>query len=246
MTEAEWQACEDPEQMLLFLQGKASNRKLRLFAVACCRRIWHAMPEPSLKGIEASERYADGEIDLVALREGSEAAKAAWNASTPPAHQLFQEWGVGDHRANAAVHATDAAYRTMWSNIEGSPFENEVEIVWYICWRVFDATYLLSGAAPDRDWERHLASEERTAGRILGDIFGDPFRPVRVNPDWLTSTVVALASQMYESRDFSAMPILADALQDAGCDNADILDHCRSPGEHVRGCWVVDLVLGKS
>ncbi|MBP3953753.1 hypothetical protein J8F10_00360 [Gemmata sp. G18] len=79
----------------------------------------------------------------------------------------------------------------------------------------------------------------------MRDIFGNPFRPVAFSPSWRTSTAIAIASQMYESRDFSAMPILADALQDAGCDNANVLDHCRSPGPHVRGCWVVDLVLGK-
>jgi hypothetical protein len=80
---------------------------------------------------------------------------------------------------------------------------------------------------------------------LLRDIFGNPFRPVAFDPVWRTSTVVALAEQMYAGRDFGAMPILADALQDAGCDNADVLGHCRAPGEHVRGCWVVDLVLGK-
>ncbi|WP_246523664.1 hypothetical protein [Gemmata palustris] len=80
---------------------------------------------------------------------------------------------------------------------------------------------------------------------LLRDIFGNPFRPVTFSPSWRTSTAVALAAQMYESRDFSAMPILADALQDAGCDSADVLDHCRGPGPHVRGCWVGDLVLGK-
>src|SRR5262249_44543784 len=72
-----------------------------------------------------------------------------------------------------------------------------------------------------------------------------PFRHVTVDPVWLTSTGVALARQMYDTRDFSPIPILADALQDAGCDNADILAHCRGPGPHVRECWVVDLVLGK-
>jgi hypothetical protein len=80
---------------------------------------------------------------------------------------------------------------------------------------------------------------------LLREIFGNPFRPVALDPTWLTSTVTALAKQMYESGDFSSMPVLADALQDAGCDNADVLDHCRGPGPHVRGCWVVDLVLGK-
>ena len=78
-----------------------------------------------------------------------------------------------------------------------------------------------------------------------GDIVGNPFRPVSFLPEWRTDTAVALARQMYESREFGAMPILADALQDAGCDDAAVLDHCRGPGPHVRGCWVVDLVLGK-
>jgi hypothetical protein len=77
------------------------------------------------------------------------------------------------------------------------------------------------------------------------DVFGNPFRPVTFSHSWRTDTAVALARQMYESRDFSAMPILADALQDAGCDSDDILTHCRSAGPHVRGCWVVDLVLRK-
>ncbi|MBP3956696.1 hypothetical protein J8F10_15585 [Gemmata sp. G18] len=80
---------------------------------------------------------------------------------------------------------------------------------------------------------------------MLRDVFGNPFRPVTFSPSWRTSIAVAQGSKMYESRNFSAMPILADALQDAGCDRADVLDHCRGPGPHVRGCWVVDLVLGK-
>ena len=78
------------------------------------------------------------------------------------------------------------------------------------------------------------------------DVAGNPFRPVVFAPNWRTSTAVALAQLMYDSRDFFQMPILADALQDAGCDNDDILNHCRGPGPHVRGCWVVDLVLGKT
>ena len=90
-----------------------------------------------------------------------------------------------------------------------------------------------------------LASSTNQSPSSVRDIFGNPFRPVTFSPTWRTDTAVALARQMYESRDFSAMPILADALQDAGCDNDDILDHCRGDGPHVRGCWVVDLVLGK-
>jgi hypothetical protein len=84
--------------------------------------------------------------------------------------------------------------------------------------------------------------------QLLRDILGNPFRQVTLNPAWQTSTVTALAQAIYTDRAFDRLPILADALEDAGCDNADILNHCRqpSPTEHVRGCWVVDLVLGKS
>ena len=80
---------------------------------------------------------------------------------------------------------------------------------------------------------------------LLRDIFGNPFRPINVDPTWLTSTVISLAHGIYTDRAFERMPILADALQDAGCDNEDILSHCRQPGDHVRGCWVMDLLLDK-
>jgi hypothetical protein len=79
----------------------------------------------------------------------------------------------------------------------------------------------------------------------LRDIFGNPFRPVAFDPSWRTSAAVAIAKGMYESRDFAAMSLLADALQDADCADQQILDHCRGPGPHVKGCWVVDFVLGK-
>jgi hypothetical protein len=81
---------------------------------------------------------------------------------------------------------------------------------------------------------------------LLRCIFGNPFRPVAFSPAWRTDTALSLAQQMYDLRDFSAMPILADALQDAGCDNGEVLAHCRDTNvTHIRGCWVVDLVLGK-
>jgi hypothetical protein len=84
---------------------------------------------------------------------------------------------------------------------------------------------------------------------ILRDIFGNPFRPVAVAPAWLTwnnATVPAIARHVYEDRAFHDLPILADALEDAGCTDADLLAHCRGPGPHVRGCWAVDLLLGKT
>ena len=81
---------------------------------------------------------------------------------------------------------------------------------------------------------------------LIDDIFGSPFHPAPFSSEWHTDTAIALAKQMYDSGEFSAMPILADALQDAGCDNVNILNHCRDADQiHVRGCWVVDLLLGK-
>jgi hypothetical protein len=94
-------------------------------------------------------------------------------------------------------------------------------------------------------WDAAFADNRRQQCHLLRDILGNPFRAVTFDPAWRTETAVALARQMYESRDFGAMPILADALQDAGCTSDDILAHCRGPGPHARGCWVVDLVLGK-
>jgi hypothetical protein len=87
---------------------------------------------------------------------------------------------------------------------------------------------------------------------LLREVVGNPFRPVTVAPAWLTPTVKGLASAAYEERvqpscelDAARLGVLADALEEAGCDNGDILAHCRGPGPHVRGCWVVDLLLGK-
>jgi hypothetical protein len=105
-------------------------------------------------------------------------------------------------------------------------------------------------------WNKGKPAQERAVW-ALREVFGNPFalrrkrkseprRGWMFDPAWRTDTAVALAKRMYESRDFGAMPILADALEDAGCDNADILTHARHESEHVRGCWVVDLVLGNT
>jgi hypothetical protein len=115
--------------------------------------------------------------------------------------------------------------------------------------------FLTTVRAP-RQWKSGGPAVKRAVW-LLREVFGnpfatrrkrksDPFRGSMFDPAWRTDTAVALALQMYEARDFSAMPILADALQDAGCTNDNILDHCREPSEHVRGCWVVDLVLDRS
>jgi hypothetical protein len=90
-----------------------------------------------------------------------------------------------------------------------------------------------------------IAKEHRAQVPNLRDIIGNPFRPVIIDPAWRTAGVIEQARTIYDDQAFDRMPQLADTPAQAGCHGADILDHCREPGEHVRGCWVVDLLLGK-
>ncbi len=93
--------------------------------------------------------------------------------------------------------------------------------------------------------ELFFADPHKYFSNFIRDIFGNPFRPVAFDPSWRTSTALAIAQGIYDDRAFDRLPILADALQDAGCENADLLNHLRSEGPHVKGCWALDLVLGK-
>ena len=91
--------------------------------------------------------------------------------------------------------------------------------------------------------------ERKSQCCLLRDIFGNPFRPASISLSWLAwndGAIFKMAQAIYDARAFDRLSLLADALEDAGCTDADILSHCRTPGEHVRGCWVVDLLLGKS
>jgi hypothetical protein len=175
MTEADWLKCEYSRPMLEFLHGKASDRKLRLFTVACVRLV--------------------------------------------PAHPACCNSVEGSDWLRRCVEVADRL-------ADGLASADELEIV--LPWSL-----------------GHPLTEKQQPG-LLHDIFGPlPFRPVTLDSSWLTSTVTSLAQAIYDERAFDRMPILGDALEDAGCDNASMLEHCRSGGEHVRGCWVVDLVLGK-
>jgi hypothetical protein len=130
-----------------------------------------------------------------------------------------------------APHAAQAAFDVTRDRASSAASHTIVS-----AWEALDSLYQ----------ETVEGREERLQQCLLfREIFGNPFRPVAADPAWLTSAVVSLARAIYNDRAFDHMPILADALQDAGCDNPDILDHCRGPGSHVRGCWVVDAVLNQ-
>ena len=225
MTEAEWLAATDPEPMLQFVRDKTSDRKLRLFGVACCRRVARWMTDKrSLHAVDISEQFADR---IVGKKRLSAARRDAYLASRDPDGSSPVD---RDHTGTS--HAAIVAL-----NISSRPLNEGGDLLW----TASCARSLVAHAVNDDAG----GVERQCQVALLYDIFGNPFRPVAFDPSWRTSTVAALAEQMYESRDFSPMPVLADALQDAGCDNEDILAHCRGAGPHVRGCWVVDLILGK-
>jgi hypothetical protein len=230
MTEAEWLASADPEAMLEFLEGKLSGRKLRLFACACCRRIWPLLTDSASRhAVEVSERYADGRAgprDLagaltLAAARGGEAALAAYLAASRNPNQT-----VGDTSAAAldAVVAT-AMQAARAAGVAPTP----------AAWEAVRAT-----------GNRARAAEARQQADLLRDIAGNPFRPVTAELAWRAwhgGTAPRLAQAIYEERRFGDLPILADALEEAGCSRDDVLAHCRLPGEHARGCWLLDLLL---
>ncbi|WP_437522572.1 hypothetical protein WME79_31880 [Sorangium sp. So ce726] len=217
---------------------RGSDRKLRLFACECYYRVRALLPgELAEAAVETANRYADGLATLEELQavealveQALDSMEDRWRASQgaelislQPTHDAlglsFQV--VRTQAPKAAYYASSNAY------LSAAAIANP------------------DAASRGTSYDASRAAEERAQADVLRDIFGNPFRAVTFDPRWRTSTAVELARQMYESRVFGSMPILADALLEAGCDDADVLAHCRGDGPHVRGCWVIDLLLGK-
>src|SRR5262249_20901319 len=139
------------------------------------------------------------------------------------------------------------------SSIWPGPFtKRDVSRIGAACAVGCEAEYSLWGLS-DEEHQRQvrlvhdaaMEGESSAQSDLLRDIIDNPFRPITLDPTCRTQAVVQLAKSLYEGRHFEDMPVLADALEEAGCTNPAILGHCRGPGPHVRGCWVLDLVLGK-
>jgi hypothetical protein len=239
MTEQEWLASSDPQKMLAFLGGKASDRELRLFGCACCRRIWYLhTDERSRKAVELSERFADGVAHDGMTRSKLQAAHLEADEAYDEA---YKEVGTPNSpRTDAAASAVQVSTITL-DPTEDHDCAHTCAYAYVPAAQAVAAPAESGGSYDTNLWNIELVHQ----ANLLRCIFGNPFRPVTLNPAWRTSNVTALAQAIYDERAFDRLPILADALEDAGCDNADILNHSRQPGEHVRGCWVVDLVLGK-
>jgi hypothetical protein len=255
MTEAEWLAGDDPAAMIAALANacwpsllrrvfpvgrkwRRSDRKLRLLLCATSHYQLREYPlevtdDPRQfdQYVREYERYADGEVTHAHVENCF---------PVPP-------FSFRDHSASLGPGVLSKYTPHLLSVINCRHWEGGD---WSLRKAVEQVGDVANNAIFFDAVEANRLAQERFAtavSNLLRDIFGNPFRPVAFNPAWRTSAAVALATQMYGSRDFGNMPVLGDALEDAGCDNADVIAHCRDPhGVHVRGCWVVDLVLGKS
>jgi hypothetical protein len=221
VTKGQWLACTEPQRMLALLRRRAGDRKLRLFAVACCRAIWPLLPdERNRLAVEVIERFADGQAGP------EELAPHQFPEDAIPIFAPFDQLPnviTGFAAQESAWHAaldtsTEAAGQEEWSGGR----------------RWLD---------PSRGTAR-LAAEARLA-ELLRCLFGNPFRRHPLDAPWRTPAVLALANHIYEERRFEDMPILADGLEEAGCRDEAVLAHCRGSGPHARGCFVVDALLDK-
>jgi hypothetical protein len=222
MTEKQWLKATDPAEMLELLGPHASDRKLRLFACACCRRVWHIVTSPKLE-------------QALPLLEDSIEGKAKDRGR---AHKLAGEMLTDGSSTQACIGAE------LWKASQKA-FKRDEYGFYRIGYSVQAALGWAAGGFHPV-FTNAVKAERKEQAKVVREMFGSPFRPVHFSPQWRTSDVLTLARQMYDSRDFGAMPILADALQEAGCDSEDLLGHLRDPHVvHVRGCWALDLVLGK-
>src|SRR5262245_812908 len=226
MNETEWRTATDPNRMLHHLRDKGGERKLRLFACACCRRVGRLLEhgDPAcLEVLARAEEFADGVVPPKGLRA---AATAGAPGLDPELTRLA--WDVA--LATTAPAAWPAAR--------------------LVARHVLTLVAVAAGRGPG-DTRAASASAVRIEARahceLLRDLFAPLFRPVGLRFAALSDdqAVLRLSHTIYQDRSFRELPILADALEEAGCADEEVLDHCRDHPEHARGCWVVDALVGK-
>jgi hypothetical protein len=211
----EWLDCSDPQRMLKSAKSKISDRKLRLFAVACARRVAHLPYRGVSAAISDKARIADKQA--IAIAEEVAEGKVS----------------VGELKAALKTTQTITAGRACTRASAFAAAKDTADtLYWFVHWH--------PATTPAQK-----ATELPAQANLLRCIAGNPFCPCAWKPAGASSTVLNISQSIYTDCQFDRLPILADALEDAGCTDADILNHCRQPGEHVRGCWVVDLILGK-
>jgi hypothetical protein len=230
MTESEWLTCINPQRMLEFLGAHPSTRKKRLFAVACCRRVLQWMPDRrSRRAVATAAALIEGQVDP--LRE-----QAIRRAAEDPVEEAVQQ--AAEAVDDAAFAAASSALAALHPVAQTAAIDAAAQAASaaYHAGSVFGR-----GAAADR------SAEWAAQADLLRDIFC-PFRALSLAEGllvWNDRAIPRLAHTLYHDRAFELFPILADALEDAGCTDAVLLGHCRGPGPHVRGCFVLDPLLEK-
>ena len=244
MTESEWLG-GDLSAQLRFAQARLSARRQRLLAVAMCRAAEpeHADVRAALDTIEAFADRAAPPADVERARQRCrEVAQRAYEQyrtaldaggarGVPP---IVETAWVASFAANTPVPLAQIADRLAGID------DDLLDLVQPAIWDPDPISQAIRRPPARSDLVAPLRA-------LVFEVAGNPFREVPFDPAWRTDTARALARQMYDRREFGAMPILADALQDAGCDSDDVLTHCRDARQvHARGCWVLDAVLGNA
>lgn len=234
MTEAEWQSSREPQSMLAFLCGKVSDRALRRFLWLCARELWGAAPEkPTQVALQVVERLAEsvwpGGLGPTKLVVASGQAVLDCTSSDP-----LLSLGLATDPQNITTIARSALPTGLISVLEFlaciGPIEPSI-----LPWRV--ESMAASGLSLLRQ------------AQILRDSIHCPIRPLYFQAVWRQrngGACLHIARSIYDEQTFDEMPILADALMDAGCDDDAILEHCRSTEPHIRGCWLLDCILRKA
>jgi hypothetical protein len=234
MNEETWLTTWDLNAMFAQPRVLRDDRQRRLFACACCRRLWSILTREECRAaVETAERYADGQATVEELRAGLTALRKE-RAGAP----IATKWEAA---LSAAMEA--ASEKPRPSTALAAALDARAAVGWPARWQHSDDTPTHLAALPPVVREELL-----TQCALLRDIAGNPYRRVELDPAWLRwndGTVRRVAQGIYEESAFSELPVLADALEEAGCSEATLLEHCRSAGPHVRGCWAVDLLLAR-
>jgi hypothetical protein len=254
MTEQEWLACTDPAPMLEFLRKSecVSERKLRLYMVACCRRIWHLLYLCSQQAVEVAEQYADGLAAWVELEEAVDQLLSDRFSERAPRSDL-----PNDYLTSQAAYYAAVPLHLDVGTARDTPLKDFLQCVsaagGFALGGVFSHA-VHSGTTTDKASEAKEV-ERGCQAALLRDLFRYPLRPPAVDQSWLAcrdSTVVQLSRAVYDERmlpsgqlDSARLAVLADALEEVSCTDALLLAHLRGPGPHVRGCLAVDQLLGK-
>jgi len=236
MTEAIWRQGTDPRVLLDQVRSRVSPRKLRWFACACVRAVWPWLQDPrSRRAIEVAERFADGQAS------SSELASAELEA--------FEFACLADLRTTVSDPqwaATRAAARA--ANLDAYSAASGAAFIAALCSAPWQFSSSGTVAHHGNEEAKHLVRKKQC--EMLRDIAGNPFHPLpTLDPvllRWDNELIHRWADAIYAEDRFEDLPLLGDALEEAGCRDDAILDHCRQSSPHVRGCWVVDLILNRS